>query len=395
MKIRVVGAGAAGLSLAWFLRKKGAAVEVWEKSNDVGGLIRSEVAPEGVIECAAHTLVMTDAWQEILPELNVDIQQASPLAGKRYIYRNGHPCRWPLTVGESSRLATGFLWNKMCGGLPPRAGETVAQWGERVIGPGATRFLLSPGLQGIYGCSADQLSASLILGPLFRRKKNKYRGIFSTRTGLQEIFRAMRARLEKDGVIFHLDREYIGTQSDGPTVLCASLADAIETLEDVHPTLVSELKRIQSVPLVLVQAFYKGESGVRGFGVLIPENDQVTAKGVIKNSVVFPGRDTLTSESWFYGAPLIDMTDEEVGERLRADRRALFGEDIAPERLIIRRRARAIPKYDLALEMILPQLPSVPGLYLHGNYMGAVGVSGLLDKSRELAEKILGDAQNV
>jgi oxygen-dependent protoporphyrinogen oxidase len=58
----------------------------------------------------------------------------------------------------------------------------------------------------------------------------------------------------------------------------------------------------------------------------------------------------------------------------------------------IHRWKNALPLYDVELEKVLRDLKKLPkDLYLHGNYMGGIGLSKILDRSKELAEEIAND----
>ncbi|MCB0412332.1 MAG: NAD(P)/FAD-dependent oxidoreductase, partial [Bdellovibrionales bacterium] len=70
-KIRIVGAGFSGLTLAYFLRKKGIEVEIFEKENQPGGLLHTHRLPEGLVETAANGLLSCELLSTMCEDLGV------------------------------------------------------------------------------------------------------------------------------------------------------------------------------------------------------------------------------------------------------------------------------------------------------------------------------------
>ena len=62
IKIAVIGAGASGLATAYELTKLGFSVEVYEKSNNVGGLAGAVSLSKGRIDSFYHHLFKTDKY---------------------------------------------------------------------------------------------------------------------------------------------------------------------------------------------------------------------------------------------------------------------------------------------------------------------------------------------
>jgi protoporphyrinogen oxidase len=76
----VVGAGLSGLSAAWYLVSRGAAVHVVCADAEPGGLIHTRRVPEGLVETAANSLIVTDRARALCAEIGLELcppQQAS------------------------------------------------------------------------------------------------------------------------------------------------------------------------------------------------------------------------------------------------------------------------------------------------------------------------------
>jgi oxygen-dependent protoporphyrinogen oxidase len=167
-KISVVGAGFAGLTLSLRLAELGFEVDLYEKSSRVGGLLGTETNSFGLAEQAANALIRTARAEKLFADLQIPAVLPLVESKKRFIFR-GIPKSWPLSVLETLSLvfkvAPKYIFSRQS--LKPSPGETLKNWGLAKLGKNPTNFLLEPAMQGIYACESTNLSASLILGPLF------------------------------------------------------------------------------------------------------------------------------------------------------------------------------------------------------------------------------------
>src|SRR5262249_11263411 len=154
-----------------------------------------------IVETAAHSITRTEKLDRLLAEIGLKPLEPTPTAKNRFIMRAGHPRKWPLGILETLDLVYRFLKAQIFRQVRPQAFETPHRWGERVLGQGGTRFLLEPAMQGIYAGDAARLSSSLLLGPLFNRKKKnrRYSGVVSFQKGVGELFPAMEKAFLKAG----------------------------------------------------------------------------------------------------------------------------------------------------------------------------------------------------
>ncbi|HMN69093.1 MAG TPA: hypothetical protein PKC28_11185, partial [Bdellovibrionales bacterium] len=175
---------------------------------------------------------------------------------------------------------------------------------------------------------------------------------------------------------------------------CTSAWDAAGILRSLQPALAKHLERCESLPLVAVTAFFpRTERDLDGFGCLFPKLENFTASGVLFNGSVFSGREEgLRSETWIFGGDdqpeAVTWSDGETLTHLLRDRRRLNGQDDEPAHFEVTRWPRAIPCYSVDWERALDSLKVPAPLYLHGNYMGALGLARILDRSRKLAQTI-------
>lgn len=394
--VTVVGAGFSGLSLAYQLRKLGIDVRVVERQARAGGLIDTKTTAYGLVETAANAFICNREIEELFEDLNISFADRGPERTRRYIYWNGMR-RWPLTFGTSVKLASSLLRIKLGNKrLRPLPFESVHDWSVRVVNDEFERRLLGPALQGIYAGDPRYMSATLAL-PIFREERapqGKYRGSVSPSGGMNQLMQALAHRLEKEGVFINFEHDFkMDRQEESPVILCTSAWAAAQILKESYPSLADSLSQCESLPLVTVTTFFDHEKDEpRGFGCLFPIEKGFTARGVVFNDSVFHGRSSYRSETWIFGGAadpeVKDRTDAQIRESLLQDRSRLTGKTSLPLDMIITRWPRAIPHYTVQWEKVLADLKVPKPLFLHGNYLGAIGLSRIYQRSKHLAAQI-------
>ncbi|PWU13982.1 MAG: hypothetical protein C5B49_13945 [Bdellovibrio sp.] len=432
-EVHILGAGFSGMSLAVELATRGFRVQVYDERDRTGGLIESTplrhdtrgvCGATGAVfaERAAHTISCTPELGEFFHRLGLAPLVQSPAAKKRYFYRErGRPggkglTRWPLGFCESMGLAGKFLRAKITGSMSPEPGETLRDWGDRVVGEAARHFLLETAMQGIYAGDGGRLSASLLLGNIFRRthtdmNRQKYLGITSFQGGVASMFKAMESELIKRGGQLHLGRRIeLKDFPHRPLVLAVSAMEAARLLAagvsnsrgatgaNSSQELAQNLSGIENVSLISITAVFPSVSR-RGFGCLVPRGEGLRVLGVLFNTSTFDRGWSDWVEAWIYGGAtdpeILSLDDESLLRLLTTERRKIFGLAETPTAWKITRWHSALPAYNVTLERILQQaaplmrdLESREKIYLHGNFLGGIGLSKLYRRSCELAERI-------
>ena len=113
--------------------------------------------------------------EELFEQLELPFARIKETRSQRYIFWE-EPKRWPLTPGTSLKVglnALCFLLGWKSEVVMPRAGESIAEWGERFGGEEFVERLLAPALQGIYAGDPERLSAVLVLQTLIGEKPPK------------------------------------------------------------------------------------------------------------------------------------------------------------------------------------------------------------------------------
>jgi oxygen-dependent protoporphyrinogen oxidase len=387
--VTVIGAGLSGLAAAWYLARAGASVHVVEAADRPGGLIQTHHVPEGMVETAARAFTWSDRVADLFQAANVQPCLPQEQSKRRYIFRDGRPMRWPLTVAETMGLAARFGRSWVTRTARPRADESVTTWGTRVLGPSALNWLLAPALQGIYASPPDALSAPALFG----KKRIKRGKLAAPPDGMSELIERLHAALKAKGVTFKFGHTATVIDTSAPTVICTNAPAAARLLASQAPEVAAALGRIRMVSLVTVTAFFAPhQDDLRGFGVLFPRGTGVDALGALFNTEIFAGRGQLRSETWIYGglSPAgLPKGDDDIARRLAADRAVLTNRSDGPRAFYATSQVDALPVYDSAVldaDAALKHLP--PTVAVAGNYCGRIGVSSLLDGAAAAAAQL-------
>lgn len=383
--VTVIGAGLSGLSTAWYLAEAGVAVRVIDAEARPGGLIRTLHTPHGPVETAANAFVRSERVDRMFAALDLPPCVPLPSSRRRYIFRGGRARRMPLTIAEILGTATRFGATWITRRVAAGEQETVGAWSRRVLGTAATDWLVAPALHGVYASPVDVLSARAVAGS---RPKGR-REFVAPPEGMGQFIDRLHEALARRGVTFEFDTTVHAPDLSRPTVVATNARAAARLLHDAAPAFARAAGRVQIAPAAPVTAFFTPTPrDLRGFGVLFPRAAGVRALGVRFNDDIFAGRGPLRSETWIYAAGTTDA--ETLGSWLRADRLAVTGVDAAPVAVYPTVWPEAIPVYDAAVLDAARELASLPPwLAVAGNYLGRIGVAGLLDVASEAAARVL------
>ncbi|PYS79457.1 MAG: hypothetical protein DMF70_13010 [Acidobacteria bacterium] len=394
--IKVVGAGFSGLVTAYYLDKNGFNIRICEQSSRPGGLIKTIQTPHGLVETAANGLLNSARLEALCADIGVPLLPTQRDGRKRFIFRS-RPRQLPLNVSDVFNL--GVRLAASASSLRPRRFETIAEWGCRVLGKGATNYLLVPALGGIYAGDPERLSASLIFGratlPDYLRtiqpSRAKMRGTVAPPQGMQQLIDGLADHLKRAGAEFVFNHR-AQAEANEPAAVCLSARSAAEFLADIAPEVSEALRRVEMVSLVTATSFYAPEAGrLKGFGCLFPCDQGFRARGVLFNDCIFEGRGPAHAETWIFGGALdpdvVILSDQELAQLIAGERQRFFGKDDPALDVQITRWPNALPHYSVDLERILTTLPPPPpSVALVGNYLGRIGLGKILERAACVAE---------
>lgn len=399
--INIIGGGFAGLTLALQLAKKNFEVHIYEKQNRLGGLLGTHKTPFGPAEQAANGMISTPEAEELFSELQLTPVSPLKTARNRFIF-DQRPKKWPLGRLDSLKLLSRVGLKYVRKGKTdffPKSQQTLESWGLENVGSAATYKILEPAMQGIYANEVQDLSASLILNPLLkkqRQQRSKYKGQISGPNGMQDLIDALEKKLRDLGVKIHLNTELDLHTVNTPTVIATSLKAAQNLLQPVLPEVSEVFAQTEMSSLISVKLFFEQTPAkYQGFGVLIPRKQGLRTYGILRNSFIFAGRDQTYNETWILGGlrneDLLKLNDQDLINLILEERKTVFKEEQTLLSHLIDRWPQALPVYNIELENALKNLKHInhsAPLYLHGNYLGGLGLSKILERSINLANKL-------
>jgi len=448
-KVVIIGGGISGLSAAYFLAKNGIPSTLIEKTDRLGGLIKTDIVSGCELEAGPDSYLaakpeITDLAQE-LPDLQNQIIGSNDRHRRIFIVRKGRlmalprgmvmmvPARWrPVLISPffSFRTKIKFLAELMRAPLQRSNDVSVEQFVNDHFGNEVLRNLAEPLLSGVYGGDSAHLSVESVLprfleyernyGSLIRGVRRNYREsshkslFLSFRGGMQSLITALARAASNHMQVIHAKVTRIEKSADAwrvhsgngeieakslilacPAYVCADL------MGQAAPSLASDLAAIRYGSAILVNLVYKKEQLRRtwdGFGFLVPRDERRSIGAATWVSTKFPSRTPpqLTALRAFITEPqaseLLNNSNEMLTHLAREEFRRLLGLEAVPLLSTVHAWPNSMPQYEVGhrerRERIFSRLAQCPGLYLIGNAYQGVGIPDCVRMAKETAKQI-------
>lgn len=445
-RVIIIGAGLTGLTLAYYLKKKGIDFVVVEKDQQPGGVIRSYREKGFVYEAGPNTGVLSNLETgQLFDDLreHCSLEIANGQSKKRLIWKQG---KWhclpsglreavttPLfTPGDKLRILAEPFRSR---GKDPM--ETVAGMVRRRLGQSYLEYAVDPFISGIFAGDPDSLITryalprlysleqdygSFIRGAIGRKLWQKgpqpSREVFSVRDGLQNLVHALVKEVGTQNLITGAMHCRTGVAPAGFQLLarvennsCSINAPFLvptvgaHALEELFPFFpvgllhdISSLQYARVVQVVLGFSQWKG-ARIRAFGGLVPSREQRRILGVLLPSAFLSGRapqDGMLLNVFMGGArnpqyfgftdqQILQIVQEEISQMMRLPA-------FKPELVKIFRYRHAIPQYgkDSARRInAVKQLQQrYPGLILAGNLHEGIGIADRIAQAGRIADML-------
>lgn len=444
--VAVVGAGLTGLTAAFYLRRAGFAVTVFDSADHAGGVIQTRRQDGFTWECGPNTGVLgkpevVELFEDMgCPEL---LETASPVGGKRYIWKGK---RWEAIPGTllGGLLTPLFSWKDKLG-LPfemfrPRGTdphENLSSLVRRRLGQSILDYAVDPFVSGVYAGSPDVIIPKYALPKLYNleqtygsfiggsikkmrepktaRDRKATRKTFSAHDGLQNLVDALVVRIGVDNLrlgcqelrFSHNDGVYAaydGAAALGCYTHVVSCTGA-HALPGLFPFLqgqgFDDAFQVRYATVAEVAIGFKAWSGIAldGFGGLVPSKENRDILGVLFMSSLLQGRAPAGGALFtvFAGGlrhpEYVGLPDAELRVLVGREFCAMMGlADFQPDLFEISRHARAIPQYDLSTPGRLAAMEAIEaryaGLLVGGNGRDGIGMSDRIAQGRNLALRL-------
>jgi oxygen-dependent protoporphyrinogen oxidase len=442
----VVGAGVAGLAAALELQRGTNEVVLVDASDRPGGVMRTDHVAGYVVERGPNTFRVSPELRGLTRDLRLEgeLLKARPASRLRCVLRGGELVPVPLSpfaFARTSLLSGRAKLRVLAEPFVPRgdaAGESVAEFVRRRLGPEVVANLVGPFLTGVYAGDEEELGAEAVLGSLVdferqhrslalgglrraltrRREPRGLPGSYSAPQGLGPLARALAASLADPPALGTrvLELAWLGNRWRlslvGPAgetallarrvVLATPAREAARLLLDVDTEAARLLERIEYAPLVSLPLGVDPAAvrrRIEGFGFLVPRDEGVALLGCLYMSRLFPDRAPPGREllQCMYGGrrwpAAVAEPDDALLARAQADLERTLGLSAEPLPLGIARWERAVPQpgrhHVPQIAALRQRIAARPGLALAGAYLDGVSVpdafaSGLR-AARELA----------
>ncbi|MBC8097693.1 MAG: protoporphyrinogen oxidase [Akkermansiaceae bacterium] len=445
--IAIIGAGITGLTAAFYLKRKGMSVTVYEASGRVGGVIQSERKHGFLAEFGPNTILETSPKvRQFVIDAGLESRRLDPdsKAEARYVVRYRRPVEMP---GSPPGFITTDLFSLKAKLAvlrepfikPRRDGveESIAQFVVRRFNQEFLDHAIDALVAGIYAGDPYKLSVthafpklkalednygSMIKGQILGGRERKRRGEvakdrapkFSFDEGLQVLPDTLRERLG-DAVRLNAPVTKLTQTADGwrvsmpageaehsAVIYCGTAFKLAELqVEASQPLDLPVLGEIRYPPVASVVLGFRREDVAHpasGFGMLIPRIEGFKILGTIFSSALFPNRAPtghLTLTNYIGGErypELASLSAEQLYETVLADLRVLLGVRGEPVFKHSFFYPKAIPQYNVGYGRYRDLMKDIearaPGLFLAGHYRDGVSLSDSIISGCNVADRV-------
>ena len=447
-RVAILGAGLSGLSIGYFLKKKGISADVFEKGNRIGGVIQSNKEAGFLYEHGPNTGVLSNT---IIEQLFADISEhctievANEAAKKRLILKNGkwHALPSGLFSGIGTPLFTTMDKFRILGEPFRKAGtnpdENLRAFVERRLGKSFHDYAVAPFINGIYAGNTEQLVPKYALPKLYALEQefgsfikgsiqkqaitkkshtpNPSKKIFSCKDGLESLITAL-AHIQNNTIYTSCNELSIIQNKNSYTLSTVHKETVVEqeydyilstlpsyqlanTFAFLTPQQKQIFNTIEYAPVIQISLGFTHWDGIplTAFGGLCPPKEQRNILGVLFPSSMFPNRAPKHGAllSVFLGGMLnkniLQKSDEELISITRTEIMELFRcKTWNPRILKIHRHTNAIAQYTRFHKQVYAMVHNLqrthPHCILAGSFINGISIADRVKQAFDISELV-------
>ena len=448
----IIGSGIAGLTIAYKLQNSGYSVRVFERGERVGGAIHTHTQNDWLAEYGPNTILETNTQiKTLITELGLDGEKLYPnsVSSNRFIVKNGKLLPLPispLAFFSSSLFSAKSKFNIIREPFLPKwqndYEESLSEFVLRRLGQNFLDYAVNPFVAGVFAGDPNKLSVkhalsklykleqdygSLIKGQIKKAKlpaqsddipKNRAK-MFSFKNGLKVLPETLASKL-KTPIEFNTTVEQVQKLNEGWEItynqqneIKILKADNLIYAGTGHQLANCKIMNNKNLDLsfgneieyppvaTLTLGFHKNQiqHTLNGFGLLVPQVENLQILGALFNSSLFPYRapDNHVTITVFMGGvrqPELALESEEKRLDIAVnDLTMLLGINGSPAFIFHKQWTKAIPQYNVGYGEIKSKFQRLekdnPGLYFTGNYREGISVADTILQAIKTADNII------
>ena len=440
--VLIIGAGIAGLSIAYELQQQQVPYLVLEASDHTGGVMKSLREKGFELDAGANTIAASPEMLAFFHQLGLEdeILQATAASKHRFLVRNNQlhaVSPHPFKIMGSPYLSRGSKWRlfteRFRKPAPVATEETVTDFISRRFNREIADYVFDPVLSGIYAGNPDRMSIAEVLPalPQWERDygsvtkglmKNKDamggRKIISFKGGNQSLTNrlqqllttAVRFNCKVTGISKANAGYIVNAVENGAAASFIAARVVLTTPAYATADMIADLDTATATPL---KALHYPRMGVLhlgfdaaalpqpldGFGFLVPHAENMHFLGAICNSAIFPEKapDGKLLFTVFLGGArqeqLFDQMDvDTLQQRVVAEITSLLHLSAPPVMQRFSSWNKAIPQLNVGHVKLRNAVEDFekkyPGLYIRGNYLQGVAIPALLQSAATFAASL-------
>lgn len=448
-KIAILGAGISGLSVAYYLKRKGYTVSVFEKSGRAGGLIDTEkkndyLLDKGIISGIETTSLIPELVNEL--GLQDSLLYAGEKANLKQAYIGGRV--YDLSMNPNNLLKFPLFTYKtrlrfLFEPFLPRTSKgeevSVAEFIKRRLGKEFLDYVIEPFVAEVYAGDPAKLNIKAAYPKLFKleqdygsiikgfkkapfepKKRDELEGsgrLFSFKKGMNQLTESLASNLNLRINYLH-DILKISKFGDQFELLFNKKGDTrVETFDFVISTLpagvLSEaishinkplgdlLEKVEYAPLTQVYVSYLKQDlkiVTKGYTVLIPSIENREVLNVTHVSGLFEGRcleDRHLFSVMMGGSRNGDLTaidQKEIKKKAIATVSEIFKAKDKPVFVTAKSWKKGVPQYGREYFHLKAGIEKFeeenPGIFVSGNFSGGVSIGDSILNAYKTSERV-------